>query len=74
MDAPNVDASGNRTNDCIGFVVVLGQAIVLAGVDQHARSAIKDKARKQKLVFIHHFRSIFFSINLVNVTILCFVV
>jgi len=73
MDAPNVDASGSMINDRVGFVVVLGQATVLVGVDQHTR-AIKDKANKQKSVFIHHFCSVFFSINLMNVTILCFVV
>jgi hypothetical protein len=74
VDAPNVDASGNRTSNHIGFVVVLGEATVLAVIDQHARSAIRDETNKPKLVFLCHFRSIFFSINLGNVMILRFVV
>jgi hypothetical protein len=74
VDTPNVNASGSGTSDHIGFVVVLGQATVLVTVNQCARSAIRDETNKPKLVFLCHFRSVFFSINLVNVMILRFVV
>jgi hypothetical protein len=73
-DAPDVDANGGGTSDRAGFVVVIGQAAILAGVNQRARSAIRDEASKPKLVFLPCFRSIFFSSNLVSVTILRFVV
>jgi hypothetical protein len=66
--------SGSGTSDRIGFVVVLRQATILAAINQCARSAIRNKTSKPKLVFLHHFRSVFFSINLVNAIILCFVV
>jgi len=74
VDTPNVNANGSGTNDHVGFVIVLGQATVVAAVNQCARSVIKDKANKPKLVFLRHFRSIFFSTNLVNVMILHLVV
>jgi hypothetical protein len=74
VDILNVNASGSKTSDCVGFVVVLGQAILLAIINQRARSAIRDETSKPKLVFLCHFRSIFFSINLMNVMILHFVV
>ncbi len=69
-----VAAGGDGTSDRTGFVVVIGQATVLAAVNQHVRSAIRDEASKPKLVLLPCFRSVFFSINLVNVTILRFVV
>jgi hypothetical protein len=69
-DAPDVDASGGGTSDRAGFVVIIGQAAVLAAV----KPAIRDEASKPKLVFLPRFRSVFFSIILVNVTILRFVV
>jgi hypothetical protein len=72
--APNVDASGNRTSDRASFVVVLGQDVVLAIVNQHARSVIRNEVNKLKLVFLLRFHSIFFLINLVNATILRYVV
>jgi hypothetical protein len=74
VDTPNVNASDNGTSDRVSFVVVLGQATVLAAVNQFARSAIRDEASKPKLVFLRHFHSVFFSLNLVNVMILRFVV
>jgi hypothetical protein len=74
MDTPNVNASGSGTSDHVGFVVVLGQAIVLATINQCVRSAIRDETNKPKLVFLYHFRFVFFSINLVNVMILRFIV
>jgi hypothetical protein len=74
VDIANVNASGSGTSDRVGFVVVLWQATILAVANQHARGAIRDEASKPKLVFLRHYHSIFFSINLVNVMILCFVV
>jgi hypothetical protein len=74
VDIPNVNASDRGTSDRVGFVVVLGQATILAAVNQFARSAIRDEASKPKLVFLCHFHFVFFSINLVNVMILRFVV
>jgi len=74
MNALDVDANGNMTSDHAGFVVVFGQVAILVAINQCAKSAIRNKANKPKLVFLPRFYSIFFSINLVNVTTLRFVV
>jgi len=70
----DVNASGDRTSDRAGFIVVFGQVAILAVINQRAKSAVRNEASKPKLVFLPHFHSIFFSINLVNVTTLRFVV
>jgi hypothetical protein len=46
----------------------------LVAIDQRAKSAIRNKASKWKLVFFSHFHFVFYSMNLVKVKILCFVV
>jgi hypothetical protein len=74
MNTLDVDASGDRTSDRVSFVVVFGQVAILVAINQRAKSAIRNKANKPKLVFLPQFCSIFFSINLVNVTTLRFVV
>ncbi len=52
MNALDVDASGDRTSDRAGFVVVFGQVAILVVINQRAKSVIRNKANKPKLVFL----------------------